>query len=103
MINVAPSALKKINLQAAGSPYLRVGLKAWGCMGITQFFDFCEDKKDSDIVMEFDGIIVLIDPKSAGKLDGATLRWSRNLLKSELVWDLPEQQRRCSCGISIAL
>lgn len=103
MFEITDRALERIRSQNKNNKYLRLGFKAGGCMGITQIFEFCDEKKENDIVVERDGITLLVDPKSAVQLDGAKLDWSRNLLKSELVWVFPNRRQKCSCGASIAL
>ena len=47
---------------------LRVGLRGGGCAGFEYVLDFT-GPKDNDYVMNFDGIVVYLDPMSAMHLE----------------------------------
>lgn len=104
-IKIEESALKRIRkrIELSETQFLRLGFRAGGCMGITQFFEPSDEMRPDDLVFEMDGVKMLVDPKSAKLLDGAALRWSSNLLESGMVWDFPGKRQKCSCGASVSL
>jgi iron-sulfur cluster assembly protein len=81
--------------------YLRVGCKGSGCSGYTTVFQFEENKKDTDIVLNINGAAVIIDPKSMKMLDGSTLDYRHSLVKSGFTLDIPNA-KYCGCQKSFS-
>lgn len=83
--------------------YLRVGIKGSGCKGFTPFFQFEVDAKDTDIVIQQDGAIVIIDPKSMKLLENATLDYRISLMKSQFILISEKITSTCGCGKSVSI
>ena len=83
--------------------WLRVGVKGGGCSGFEYVIKFDAHKRDNDFEVELDGLRVLVDPKSAEYLKGATLGYSNDLLSGGFVFDNPNAARSCGCGTSFSL
>jgi iron-sulfur cluster assembly protein len=80
---------------------VRIGVKGGGCSGLSYVLALEPGPMESDIVHEFDGIRVWIDPKSARFLQGTTLDFNvKNLLEGGWVFQNPNASRTCGCGTS---
>jgi iron-sulfur cluster assembly protein len=79
---------------------LRVGVKGGGCSGYEYAVRFEDAARETDFVQEFDGLTVLVDPKSAELLRGATVGFSHDLLSGGFVFENPNASRSCGCGTS---
>ena len=82
------------------SALLRVGVKGGGCSGYEYAVRFEDAARETDFVQEFDGLTVLVDPKSAELLRGATVAFSNDLLSGGFVFENPNASRSCGCGTS---
>lgn len=101
---IEPAALAELRRLIArkGSPttVVRIGVKGGGCSGLEYMVRLDESPRETDLVHEADGITVVCDPKSAGYLEGATLRATGNLMGGGLAFDNPNSARDCGCGTS---
>lgn len=106
-IFITPRAAKKVFSKAAAAGltdfFFRVGLRAGGCMGVSENFDFCEQPTEKDIVFEREGIKIVVGPKSMTMLEGATIDWSKNLMNQKFEIQFAEKGKTCSCGASFSL
>ena len=80
--------------------FLRVGVKGGGCSGFEYVIKFDPNRRETDFEREFDGVIVLVDPKSAELLMGTTIAFSTDLLSGGFVFENPNASRSCGCGTS---
>jgi iron-sulfur cluster assembly protein len=100
-------ACTAINLASAKDTdviYLRVGVKGGKCSGLSYYFQFEIDHKDTDLIFQQNNAIVIIDPKSMVLLNSATLDYHKSLMKSEFrVVQNPQQKSSCGCGKSFTI
>jgi len=105
--NVTPRAIQKILTKFSNTGnsecLFRVGLKAGGCMGINEYFEFIDKYDEKDIVINLNEIKIIIDPKSFLLLNGATLDWSNDLMSQKFLIKFKEARQSCSCGASYSL
>ena len=80
---------------------LRVGLRGGGCAGFSYVLDFT-GPKENDFVMNFDGIIVYLDPMSAMHLEGTTIDYVTGLMESGFKFINPNATKTCGCGSSFS-
>jgi len=80
--------------------YLRIGVKGGGCSGYEYVIKFDQNRRESDFEQELQGLRILVDPKSAEFLAGATLAYSSELLSGGFVFENPNAARSCGCGTS---
>ena len=70
-------------LEKRGTPnaFIRLGVRGGGCSGFSYVLQY-EDSapKTKDIVLEVDGINIVIDGKSIVYLNGCTLDWEKTLM-----------------------
>ncbi len=80
---------------------LRVGVKGGGCSGLSYILGLEPDPRPTDTVYEVDGVVVMVDPKSAQFIAGMTLDYSTaNLLEGGWKYLNPNVQKSCGCGTS---
>jgi len=82
---------------------LRLGVKAGGCSGYSYFMGFTTARRPNDLVVEYDGLTVLVDPRSLEILDGTVVDYQRGLLNSGIQFQNPRVKRSCGCGDSFSL
>ena len=83
---------------------LRVGVAGGGCSGYRYVFDFARKVREGrDLVLDFDGLTVVVDRRSAEVLRGAVLDWEQGLLRHGFVWRNPNAAASCGCGSSFEL
>jgi iron-sulfur cluster assembly protein len=80
---------------------IRVGVRGGGCSGFAYVFDFARKiRAGRDIVMEQDGLKVVVDDRSLPYLRGATLDWEEKLIGYGFKWLNPNSKGSCGCGES---
>ncbi|MEY4397312.1 MAG: iron-sulfur cluster insertion protein ErpA [Actinomycetota bacterium] len=79
---------------------LRLVVKAGGCSGFRYDLFFDERDNDGDAIVEFDGVQVVIDKKSAPYLDGAEIDYEDSIQASGFQINNPNAQNTCACGDS---
>jgi iron-sulfur cluster assembly accessory protein len=79
---------------------LRLVVKAGGCSGFRYDLFFDERDNEGDAVVEFDGVQVVVDKKSAPYLDGAELDYEDTIQASGFQINNPNAQSSCACGDS---
>lgn len=79
---------------------LRVGVIGGGCSGLQYLLDFVEKPSDEDFVSEHHGVMVYVDPFSAGHLAGTTIDYVDSLQGSGFKFNNPNIVKSCGCGSS---
>ena len=82
---------------------LRVGVKAGGCSGFSYFLGFTAERKPSDTVFEYDGLLVYVDPRSLEVLAGTEIDYQRGLLGAGIQFKNPRVKKSCGCGESFTI
>ena len=98
-IEEAKRLMAKESRQGVG---LRVGVKGGGCSGLSYFMDF-DQKKEKDMELDFDGVKVLVDPKSDLYLNGTTLDYKDTLQEKAFRFINPNANKTCGCGESFSV
>lgn len=104
-IQVTPKAIAKIRqaFEKQGvEGVLRLGVLGGGCSGLSYQFKFDTKQRPTDKVFEFDGVKVVVDPKSLLYLHGMTLDYKESLMQSGFVFGNPNAQKSCGCGTSFS-
>ncbi len=86
----------------AGELALRVAVKPGGCSGYSYEMFFDSEQDGDDVVREFGGVKVVVDPTSAELLTGATLDYSDGLQGAGFHITNPNATRTCGCGSSFS-
>lgn len=82
---------------------LRVSVSAGGCSGFQYGFALDDAPAADDIVVERDGVRVLVDPVSLDLLAGAELDWAEALIGAHFTLRNPQAVSGCGCGASFAV
>ena len=81
---------------------LRVAVEGGGCSGF--HYDIkLDDPADGDLVLERDGMKVLVDPVSLPFLAGAKIDFSEELIGARFVIQNPNVSSSCGCGTSFSV
>lgn len=106
MITLTDNAVNKVDelITAEGEEglALRVAVRPGGCSGFSYEMYFDTDRASDDMIKEFGGVEVVVDPSSAQLLEGATLDYKDGLQDAGFAIDNPNAQRTCGCGQSFS-
>ena len=80
---------------------LRISVVGGGCSGFQYGLAF-DEKKDGDVVTEFDGVNVYVDEISLPYIAGTTLDYVEGLHNAGFRFDNPRASRTCGCGSSFS-
>ena len=82
---------------------LRVSVSGGGCSGFQYGFAFDLDTQEDDLVIEKEGITVVIDSVSAGYLAGSEIDFVDDLVGASFQVKNPNAVSSCGCGTSFSL
>ena len=82
---------------------LRIGVKAGGCSGYHYVMVFTTVARPGDLVLEYDGLTVIVDPRSLAILEGTVVDYQRGLLGSGVQFNNPRVKKACGCGDSFSI
>ena len=106
-IELTPKAVemaKKAILRREGATAgLRLGVRGGGCSGASYVIEFAEKIRDRDKVFEFDGLKVIVDPKSLIYLRGTVLDYEVKLMGHGFKFQNPNEKKGCGCGESFGI
>ncbi|HEY2735710.1 MAG TPA: iron-sulfur cluster assembly accessory protein [Polyangiales bacterium] len=99
-IEMAKQALIKRGTPDAS---LRLGVRGGGCSGVSYAIQFSDKVRDRDNVYDFDGLRVIVDPKSLVYLRGAVLDYEVKLMQHGFKFLNPNEKSGCGCGESFSI
>lgn len=103
ILNLTPAASTKVRelLEQEGDPTLglRVFVAGGGCSGM-QYGMTLDESQDGDVIMEIDGVRVLIDEMSAGYISGSEVDYVDSLMGAGFTVNNPNAVSTCGCGHS---
>jgi iron-sulfur cluster assembly protein len=105
-INLTESAAKQVQAQLVKRGRglgLRVGVKKVGCSGFAYTYDYADEIRSDDHVIESHGTKLVVDAKSLDFLSGSTLDYVKEGLKQAFKFDNPNVDSTCGCGESFSL
>ncbi|WP_417517267.1 iron-sulfur cluster insertion protein ErpA [Minwuia sp.] len=92
-------------IEAEGNPdlKLRVQVLGGGCSGFQYDFRFDSDVADDDLIIERDGVQVLVDPVSIEYLRGSEFDYVQEMIGSSFQVRNPNATASCGCGTSFSV
>lgn len=82
---------------------LRIGVTESGCSGYSYALDYAETVAENDIVIEQDGVKVVIDQASMPVLDEMELDFVKEGLNQSFKFNNPNVISSCGCGESFSV
>jgi len=79
---------------------IRLGVRTSGCSGMAYVLEYVDDLNSEDQVFEFEGVKVVIDPKSLVYLEGTELDFVKEGLNEGFKFNNPNVRSECGCGES---
>ena len=106
-VTLSESAAKRISMlrKKEGDENLkfRISVDGGGCSGFQYDFKLVDDQKDDDLVVERNGVTMLVDGLSLLYLTGSEVDFVEELAGSMFVVKNPNATASCGCGSSFAL
>jgi len=106
-MSVSANAARRISqlIEQQGNPALklRLGVTGGGCSGFQYTFGFDDKTEDGDIIIEKDGVKVLIDDMSLMYVMGSELDFVEDLVGASFQVKNPNAQSSCGCGTSFSV
>jgi iron-sulfur cluster assembly protein len=96
-IEMAKKAIARRGTETLG---LRLGVRGGGCSGVSYAIEFADKIRAKDHVFDFDGLKVIIDPKSLVYLRGSVLDYEFKLMEHGFKFRNPNEKGSCGCGES---
>jgi len=95
-------ARRQIEKRGTPGAAIRIGLRGGGCSGFSYVMEFSDaPAREKDRVFDFDGVRVIVDPKSLVMLNGTTLDYETSLMGHGFRFVNPNVKGSCGCGASI--
>ena len=105
-MNLSPAAAARVAAIAArqGKPaILRLSVEGGGCSGFQYKFGLAETAEADDLVVEVDGVTLLVDAVSLDLVAGSTVDYVESLGGSAFKVENPNASAGCGCGSSFAI
>lgn len=104
LVSLTPSATAKLTgimqEKQLVNHALRVFVAGGGCSGLQYGMTFDEDIYPGDAEFEVEGLMVRVDPMSAGYVKGANIDFQDSLMGGGFKIDNPNAATSCGCGSS---
>ncbi len=94
--------LAEINDAMGEVKALRVAVDGGGCSGF-QYDIKLDDPAEDDLILERDGLKVVVDSVSLPFLSNAIIDFSEELIGARFVIDNPNATSSCGCGTSFSM
>lgn len=96
----AEKAKELLNQRGMTEGALRVFVVGGGCSGYQYGMAIAQEVEGDDLLIEENGVRVVVDPDSARLLSGAEVDYVEDLMKSGFTIFNPNAVKSCACGSS---
>jgi iron-sulfur cluster assembly protein len=106
LLTITPKAAEKVltfmKEEADKPEFLRVYVQGGGCSGLSYGMGFEQKAEEDDMLIEENGVKMLIDSYSADYLKGANVDYIESLMGAGFKINNPNVTKSCSCGSSFS-
>jgi iron-sulfur cluster assembly accessory protein len=107
-LRLTPKAVKMVKITREQEGFeescgLRVAVRGGGCSGFEYALDFERERRPNDIVIEYEGLSVYVDPISSGYLAGTVIDYNLGVSGTGFKFENPRATGTCGCGSSFAV
>ncbi len=105
-MTLSPSAAARVAVIAAkqGKPaILRLSVEGGGCSGFQYKFGLDDAPEGDDLVVEQDGVTLVVDPVSLDLVAGSVVDYVESLGGAAFKVENPNASAGCGCGSSFAV
>ena len=103
IVVLTPTAISQVRelreAEGGGGKPLRLYVESGGCSGLQYGMTF-DETRDGDVVMDFEGVGVVVDAFSAPYLKGTVVEYSDALTGGGFKISNPNAKQSCGCGKS---
>jgi iron-sulfur cluster assembly accessory protein len=82
---------------------MRVAVMGGGCSGFQYALDFDKEPRETDQVLDYDGLRVFVDPVSARYLRGTVIDYVLGMQGAGFKFNNPNAVGSCGCGSSFTV
>jgi|TARA_B110000444_G_scaffold219690_1_gene220003 iron-sulfur cluster assembly protein len=101
--NLAKEKIKSHLAKRGKGVGIRIGIETTGCSGYAYTLEFADKINEEDILNEYEGFSILIDPKANDILEGITVDYQKKGLNEGFEFINPKEVARCGCGESFTI
>jgi len=100
----AINKVKEVALSEKIAPIIRAGIKGGGCAGYSYDLHYEEEEHitDTDQVVEFNEVKVVVDMMSLTYIEGTTIDYIEGLMGAGFKFINPSASNTCGCGSSFS-
>ena len=99
----AAEKIKEFMAEEKDSPqFLRIYVQGGGCSGLSYGMGFEKAAEEDDLIIEENGVKVLVDSMSQDHLQGANVDYIESLMGSGFKINNPNAESSCGCGESFS-
>lgn len=99
----AAKRIAKILQGEAEGTVLRVSVEGGGCSGLQYKYDLVTEREDDDLVLEKNGVTVLVDAISLQYMSGSEIDFVDDLIGQSFQINNPNAVAGCGCGTSFTI
>ena len=105
-VDLTPSAAARVAFIASkqGKPaMLRLSVEGGGCSGFQYKFELADASEEDDLVVEHDGVQLVVDAVSLDLIEGSEVDFVESLGGKSFKVTNPQAQAGCGCGSSFSV
>ena len=103
LLNLTTKCISQIISKSNKNERLRVIIDSGGCNGFSYNYLFDIKINKDDILIEQNGAKIIIDDISANYINGSTIDYEDELIRSGFSISNPNAQTTCGCNISFSM